>query len=273
MTTAALPFVDTHAHLDDEQFAGDVEDVIERAASAGVERIINIGYRPERWRSTLALAAQFPLVAFTLGLHPHHAVEWSPHVKSDLRAMLNSEQPVALGEIGLDYFRNLSPAERQQEVFTSQLELALEFNLPVVIHQRQAEQDLMRILEQSPADLVCVLHSFEGSEELASFAYERGYYLGAGGLMTRASAVGVRRVLQSAPLDRLLLETDSPYLVPAGIKNRRNEPANVASVARTLAELRNTDLETIARSTTTNAERLFGSMLSATTTTQLGALR
>jgi TatD DNase family protein len=265
VTNSGLRLIDTHAHLDDDQFAGDIDSVIGRAVEAGVERIVNIGYRPERWRTTLALAARFPTVAFTLGLHPHHTDEWSPDLQRTLRALLASERPLAVGEIGLDYYRNLSPANIQIEAFSRQLELASEFRLPVVIHQRGAEQDLMRVLEDAPNGLACVLHSFDGTVELAAFAMERGYFLGVGGLMTRASGEGVRDVLRTSPLDRLLLETDSPYLVPVGVKNRRNEPANIAIVLQRLAELRGVEVKELAAITTTNAEQFFGTMLSATT--------
>jgi TatD DNase family protein len=259
------PLIDTHAHLDDRQFDADLDGVIERAIDAGVARIINVGYRPASWKTTLALAERTSIVAFTFGLHPHHADEWSESTRSDLRALLSANRPVALGEIGLDYFRNLSSKADQARVFTDQLDIAAEFKLPVVIHQRDAEQDLMHILERHDAGLVCVLHSFDGTFDLADFATERGYCLGVGGLMTRASATVVRDVIKTTQMNRLLIETDSPFLVPARLKNRRNEPANVALVAEQLARLLDVPVPQVVDATTTNAERVFGPLLSATT--------
>ncbi|MCC6792286.1 MAG: TatD family hydrolase, partial [Thermomicrobiales bacterium] len=146
MTASTSRLIDTHAHLDDDQFVGDLDGVIERAAAAGVERIINIGYRPARWHSTLALADRYPMISFALGLHPHHVEEWNPEVESALVKLLHERRPVALGEIGLDYYRNLNPRDQQIHVFERQLGIAAELQLPVIIHQRHAEQDLMHVL-------------------------------------------------------------------------------------------------------------------------------
>jgi TatD DNase family protein len=261
VTLSRIPFFDTHSHLDDEQFDGEVGAVIERAQSSGVRRIVNIGYRPGRWRTTLALADRFPDVAYTLGLHPHHAEEWSDLVESELIELLRSRRPVAVGEIGLDYFRNFNPPDVQQVVFMRQLEIAGELQLPVVIHQRYAETDLLGVLNSTPRNLVCVLHSFEGTAELADFAIGRGYYFGVGGLMTRPASVEVREVLKGVPLNRMLLETDSPYLVPAGIKIRRNEPSNLPVIAERLAKLLEMPVEMVAAATSENAERAFGPLL------------
>jgi TatD DNase family protein len=261
VTESGPSLIDTHAHLDDDQFAGDVGDVIERAILAGVRRIINIGYRPERWQSTLELAGRYPILAYSLGLHPHHAEEWSPAVEAELIRLIHTKRPVALGEIGLDYYRNFNPPDVQQRVFARQLEIASELRLPVVIHQRHAEQDLMHLLATAPAGMVCVLHSFDGSSELADFAIDRGYFIGVGGLMTRAGSTELRNVLAQVPLDRILVETDSPYLVPAGIKNRRNEPVNVAIVANRLAELLESPTAEVAAATVRNAQYVFGPLV------------
>lgn len=260
--TARPVLIDTHAHLDDEQFAGDVDEVIGRAATIGIGRIVNIGYRPARWETTLALADRFPIVAFTLGLHPHHAEEWSEGCEARLRHLVASRRPVAIGEIGLDYNRNANPAEVQRRVFLRQLELASDVGLPVVIHQRDAEQDVSAILHGLPANVACVLHSFDGSAELATFAIERGYMLGVGGLMTRSKSQPLRDVLAQVPLDNLLLETDSPYLVPAGVKNRRNEPTALVQVAESLSSLLGIPQHEVVDATTANAQRIFGPLLS-----------
>ena len=263
MSNQRPAIIDTHAHLDDVQFGVDVGSVIDRAVDAGVRRIINIGYRPERWRTTLAIADRFPEVVFTLGLHPHHAEEWSPTVEAELIHLVAERGPVAIGEIGLDYLRNSNPAELQRRVFERQLELAAEFGLPVVIHQRAAENDLIAMLRTTSPNQVCILHSFDGTADLARLAQERGYFVGVGGLMTRESSIDLRDVLRTVPTELLLLETDAPYLVPAGVKNRRNEPANLTFIAERLADLVEESVDQLILRCTENAERAFGPLLSA----------
>lgn len=258
---AAAPvprFVDTHAHLDDDAFRDDIEAVIARAAAAGVHRIVNIGYRPERWSTTLKLARRFPAVAFTLGLHPNHADEAAEPIWTELRRLINENRPVAIGEIGLDYYRDYAPKAMQLRALDRQLELAADVGLPVVIHQRAAEADIRQALRRWKGPTPWNLHSFDGSAEFADEALAAGAYLGVGGLMTRANSDEVRAILAEAPFDRLLLETDAPYLVPRGIKTRRNEPANVPVIARALAELRKVSLAEVAQQTRENAERFFG---------------
>jgi len=249
--------VDTHCHLDEPVFDADRVETLAAARAAGVDRIINIGYRPARWSSTASLTAEPGLFA-TFGVHPQHADEWTPEVSDALRARLSNPRARALGEIGLDYFRDGPPESRQRRAFADQLTLAASLDLPVVIHQRAAEDDLIDVLGRSAQPPVVVLHSFDGSRRLAAFALERGYRFGVGGLVTRARSVDLRSILADVPLDQLLLETDSPYLVPAGFKNRRNVPANVARVAAFLADLTDRPLGEIAAATTATAETIFG---------------
>jgi TatD DNase family protein len=253
-------FVDTHAHLDDDAFAGEVDAVIARAAAAGVARIVNIGYRPAIWRSTIELARTHAAIRFTLGLHPNHADEDADPIWHELRRLINETRPIAIGEIGLDYFRDYALKATQLRVFDRQLALADEFQLPVVIHQREAEEDLRAVLRERGGRVPWILHSFDGSRDLADEALAAGCYLGVGGLMTRAGSTGLREILKNIPLDRILLETDAPYLVPRGVKNRRNEPANIPLIARALAALHERPIDEIARRTTANAERVFGSL-------------
>jgi TatD DNase family protein len=258
-----MEFIDTHAHLDDEQFAEDIDSVLERARRSGVTRIINIGYRPRRWQSTMRLAERNSMVSFTLGLHPHHADEWSTDTKRELEALLDSTGAVAVGEIGIDLYRDGPPTALQQRVFAAQLDIAAARRLPVVIHQRAAEAELLVALRSAPPGLVCVLHSFEGSSDLAAMATERGHLLGVGGLMARKSAGPLRDTMSAVPLDRLILETDSPYLAPPEAANRRNEPANIPLIAKSLALLRNESVADIAFITTQNAQDVFGLPASA----------
>jgi len=249
-------FVDTHAHLDEDQFA-DVEAVIAASRAAGVERIINIGYGPRRWRSTVALTKRFPEVAACLGLHPSDAGSFGPETSAELLTLVEAERPVGIGEAGIDLFRDGPPLEQQQTSFAFQIDLALDRELPLVIHQRAAEDAVYDQLSAADARLRVVLHSFDATRRMLNLAIDRGWYIGVGGLMTRSSAAEVREVIRSAPLDRILLETDAPYLVPAGIKDRRNTPANIPVIAERLASLLGIDVDEVAERTTANAFAAF----------------
>jgi TatD DNase family protein len=249
-------FIDTHAHLDDGQFP-DVDAVIAASHEAGVERIINIGYRPGRWQSTIDLTRRHPSVAFCLGIHPSEADHFGPEAVDALAELIRTEQPVGIGESGIDLFRDGPGLAQQQATFAFQIELAIEHGLPLVIHQRAAENEVYDQLAGADQRLRVVLHSFDASRRTLDLAAERGWFVGVGGLMTRQSASEVREVLKFAPLDHLLLETDSPYLVPAGIKDRRNSPENIPVIARRLADLLGLTTDEIAARTTANALRAF----------------
>lgn len=265
MSGFAPTLVDTHAHVDDRQFEADRDEVIARAAAAGVTTIVNIGYRPGIWETTIALAARHEAIRHTLGVHPHHADLWSDDVEQHLRTLIAATRPVAIGEIGLDLFRNLTTLEDQLRAFRAQALMAVEVDLPMVIHLRAAEAELLPELRQLPPQARCVLHSFEGSQELATLAVDRGWFIGVGGLATRSRAEAVRDVIRTVPLDNILLETDSPYLAPARIKEQRNEPANLPIVARLIADLYGQSVDEVAMRTTTAASRAFPALLSATT--------
>jgi TatD DNase family protein len=253
-----LSLIDTHAHLDDPAFDHDRDDVFARAAAAGVRTIINVGFRPSRWRSTIALTDAYPLARHMLGLHPQHAEEWTPAVRDQLVTLLETTSPVALGEIGFDYFRDGPTPEAQHAAFSDQVAIASDFGLPIVIHQRAAEADLIDALTRVSKESQVLLHSFDGTNRLANMAADRGFYVGVGGLATRAGSVELRQTLGTIPLDRVLLETDAPYLVPTGVKDRRNTPANVPLIVERLAPIWDVDQATLAASTTANAERFFG---------------
>ena len=259
MTSAATGplYVDTHAHLDEPAFDRDRDEVVARARAAGVVRIVNVGYRPLRWDTSADLAARHPTVSHMLGLHPHHADEFTDRTCQDLAARIAATRAVAVGEIGLDYFRDGPDAATQQRVFAAQLGLAIELNLPVVIHQRAAEPDLMTVLGRFPALPRVVLHSFDGTDRLADFGTEQHYRFGVGGLMTRAGNDALRHTISRLPISSILLETDAPYLVPAGAKDRRNVPANVPLIASKLAELLRLPVADVAAATTANANAVF----------------
>ncbi|MDQ3780240.1 MAG: TatD family hydrolase [Chloroflexota bacterium] len=254
----ATYFVDTHAHLDDEGFDGDRSAVISRARARGVRQIINVGYQPDRWRTTIALRERDPIFAIMLGIHPQHAQEANPGTLQELRNLLITEQAVALGEIGLDYSRSPVDIERQESTLVAQLELARSLNLPIVIHQRAAETDLITVLDRFLQLPPLVLHSFDGTSQLADYAIKRNFLVGIGGLATRQKSAALREVLSRLPPDRLLLETDSPYLAPAGSAQRRNEPMQIPAIAAALSPLWCLSPEELGATTTRTAIATFG---------------
>jgi TatD DNase family protein len=253
----SVRYVDTHAHLDEPAFAGDLEDVVARAHASGVDRAVNIGYRPERWTTTADLAARFPPISVVLGLHPQQATEFTDRTCAELEVAIRRAGARAVGEIGLDYARDFATPDQQRRAFAAQLELAQGLGLPVVLHQRAAEQDCWDMLRAAPPALPVLLHCFDGSRLLARLALDRGYHFGIGGLLTRSAAADLRAVVAELPLERLVLETDAPYLTPAGLKNRRNEPANIPRIAAALADLLERTVDDVAQQTTANAERVF----------------
>ena len=177
----------------------------------------------------------------------------------DLASKIVQHRPVALGEIGLDYFRDLSDHAAQRRAFAAQLELAATMQMPVIIHMRgEVEADLKHELDRTPSDLTCILHSFDGTADLAAYALARGFLFGVGGLVTRASSIQLREIVRSLPLESMLLETDAPYLTPAGVKDRRNSPVNIPVIAKAVAILKGVPVEEVARTTTKNAVRVFG---------------
>lgn len=247
-----MRFIDTHAHLDDPQFP-DLAEVLEQAAAAGIERVVNIGYGPDRWQSTLDLANANAMVAPVLGIHPLDADQFSQANFDRLRALVLEREPVAIGEAGIDLFRNAPDLPIQQEAFAAQIDLALETDLPLVIHQRAAEDEVFDQLSAANPSLRVVLHSFDGTRKMIDLALEREWFIGIGGLMTKQASQSLRDLLKAVPVERMVLETDSPYLVPAGVKNRRNTPANVPAIATHLASLTGRSFTEIAEVTTANA--------------------
>lgn len=254
---SGLSVIDTHAHLDDQVFDRDRDEVYARAAAAGVRAIINVGFRPARWPTTIAMTETYSLARHMLGIHPQHAGEWSPAVEEQLVTLLEKTSPVAVGEIGFDYFRDGPSPEQQHAAFVGQVAIADRLGLPIVIHQRAGEADLIEALTRVPGTCQVLLHSFEGTNRLAKIVIDRRFYVGVGGLATRAGSVELRQTLGLIPLDQIVLETDAPYLVPAGVRDRRNTPANVPLIAERLAPIWDEDQATLAAATTANAERLF----------------
>jgi TatD DNase family protein len=253
----SLSFVDTHAHLDDDQFGDDVAGVIERATGAGVTRVVNIGYEPVRWKTTIKLAQSFPCISFSLGLHPTESEQFSPQLINEMGELAARSGAAAIGEVGIDLFRKGPSIALQRTSFEAQLALARDLNLPVVIHQRAGADEVLDVLSRFPSTIRCILHSFEGNEDLLRFGVSRGYYFGIGGLMTRRNSESLRILIKEIPLDLMLLETDSPYLIPAGAQGKRNEPVNIPRIADALSKLLDIPLSEIADTTSRNSIEIF----------------
>lgn len=251
--------VDSHTHIDTSRFDADREAVIAAAIAGGVTLMVDPGCNLASSRAALALAKAHPGVVFAgVGVHPHDATTYSEEVGAQFRTMAREPEVVAIGEFGLDYFRMLSPREVQRDVFCAHLELARSCDLPCIIHVRDSHDDVVELLREYGQGLRGVFHCFSGdivqAEECLTFP---GFMLSFAGPLTKQGNA-LPEVAQMVPLDRVLVETDSPYLIPNPIRARRNEPLFVKRVAEKLAELRNMSLEEIAQITTTNAVRLFG---------------
>lgn len=250
-------FVDTHCHLDDDSFGSDLDEVLERSQHLGVRRWINVGFNPDRWQPSIDLAERYLGMSFMLGVHPGDATRWSEQVHADLRELIDRTRPVAIGEIGLDFYRGETNVAQQVTAFNAQLDLALDHSIPAVIHMRSSEMPVLDVLRSRSRTPRLLFHSFDGSEALTGWILENDAYAGVGGLATRTKSHPIHRQLERLPLNRLLLETDSPYLVPNGFKHRRNTPESIPKIAAFVAKLLDTDVEAVASQTTRNAERFF----------------
>ncbi|MBI2915139.1 MAG: TatD family hydrolase [Firmicutes bacterium] len=256
MCSACL--VDTHAHLGDPKFAGDLDQMVSRAEASGVRAIIAVGCDLDSSRLSLALAERFPGVYAALGVHPHEAGQAPLTWFREIRTMAANPRVVALGEMGLDYFYDFSPRPVQDEVFRLQLRMARDLGLPVLVHSRESHEDVVSILEREKAqEIGGIMHCFSGDRALAQRCVEAGMLLGCGGTLTFAKAGTLRDVLRSLPCESLVLETDCPYLAPEPKRGRRNEPAFVAYVAAKLAEIRSQKVEEVATATSSNVLRLM----------------
>jgi TatD DNase family protein len=255
--------VDTHCHLDWGSFDDDRDAVIERALAVGVTRIIVPAIDLENGETVLRLAEQYDAVYAAVGVHPNSTADWQDGWLAQIRAWAAHEKVVAIGEIGLDYYWDKSPLAVQQHAFTQQLALAVELGLPVIVHNREASADVLRLLAASPLAGRAepgVLHSFAGDEATAVAALNMGYYLGFTGPITYKKADDLRQIARRVPADRLLVETDAPFLPPTPHRGKRNEPAYVAYVAERLAAERGVDTAVLYAQTSANAYRLFARM-------------
>ena len=255
---ALPPIIDTHTHLDDPTFDLDRDIVFEASRTAGVRHFVNIGYAPDRWESSRLLRERHPDVDFALGLHPQLADRYESSLTRELKQAIQVLNPVAVGESGFDFSRTGPSFAEQERAFRGQLEIAAAFGLPIIVHQRDASDALTTELDRWPELAPIVLHSFDGTQRLADWARERGCFVGIGGLAVRRSSEPLRQTLRRITTDRLLLETDSPYLAPPGSTSRRNDPTNLPGIAATLAPLWNLSGEELCWQTSVNAAALFG---------------
>jgi TatD DNase family protein len=256
-------FVDSHAHIDGEEFDGDRDEVIARARTAGVQAILNVGTgdpHGKAFERAISLAEKQPGVYTAIGVHPHDARLFDEQAAEILRSLLeNNRQIVALGEIGLDYHYDNSPRDVQCAVFARQLRMARELDLPVIIHSREAEADTIRILqsEYGKNERAGVMHCFTGGARMAEAAIELDFMVSFAGNVTFKKADELREVARSVPFEKMLIETDCPYLAPVPHRGKRNEPAFVVETARFIAGLRESDTERIGEITSQNFMRLF----------------
>lgn len=250
--------IDTHCHVTDESFADDREEVLARAQAAGVGRIINVGFNRETIPPTLVLAEQHDWIYAAVGWHPVDAIHMKEEDWAWLTSCLAHPEVVALGEIGLDYHWDTSPKEVQQDLFRRQIRLAKELKLPIIIHNRDADEDVVQILrEEKACEVGGVMHCFSGTWETASACLDMDFYISFGGPITFKNAKLPKKVLENVPLDRLLVETDCPYLAPHPNRGKRNEPSMVKLVAESAAQIKGVSMDEIMEITTANACRLF----------------
>lgn len=256
-----MELVDSHCHLDDSQFDGDREAVIARAREARLKYMLAIGTGngPPDLKAAVRVAEQYPFVLATVGVHPNDSAKVNANTFEDLQRLLQHPKVVGLGEIGLDYHWGV-PKQVQEPVFLRQLGIAAEMKKPIVIHTRDAWRDTIDLLREhwAPTGLPCVMHCFTGNPEQARECIELDFYFGFGGVTTFPKAQEVRDAARTVPWDRLLLETDCPYLAPIPHRGKRNEPAFVAHTARVVAETRGETVEELGVRTTANFQRVFG---------------
>ncbi len=251
-----LNLTDSHCHLNHADFGDDADAVVQRALDAGVSRLVTIGTRLEDTAELIALTRKYPQVFATVGVHPEYVAERDVSADEIAQAATSDEKIIALGEAGFDYFYDPDTREAQRKLFKNHLIAARETKLPLVIHTRCAERDTIDALTEFP-DVTGVLHCFSSNAELAKFGLEQGWYLSASGILTFKKAQELRGIFADVPLNRLLVETDAPYLAPVPYRGKRNEPSFVVKTAEMLAEIKGVSLEELAKITTENFLTLF----------------
>lgn len=251
--------IDSHAHLDDERFSGDTEGIIENFENDNLELVINIGADLRSSKNSVELAKTHENIYATVGVHPHSAKEVDETTIDSLRKLAKEEKVVAIGEIGLDYHYDNSPRDLQRKWFIEQIKLAKELDLPISVHSREATKDVLDIITKEAEDgkLRGVIHCFSDSVEIAYEYLKLGFYISLAGPVTFKNAKAPKEVAKIVPLDRLLIETDSPYLTPTPHRGKRNEPKYVRYVAETIANLKEISFEKVKNATNENVKTLF----------------
>ncbi len=253
-----MNLVDTHCHLDFPDFDRDRADVINRARESGIVRMINISSSLEGCRKTLELIKKFDFIYGAIGVHPHDASSVTDEILLSLKEMAGQKKVAAIGEVGLDYYRNLSPREKQKEVFLKFISFSGELELPLVIHSRDSLDEVLAILKSVPhSNLRGVVHCFSGDSRTLGEVLEMGLFVSFTCNLTFKNAGNLREIARNVPLERLLLETDAPFLAPQAFRGKRNEPAYIVHLAETLAQIKGVAKEKIAEITTRNANELF----------------
>ncbi len=250
--------IDSHAHLDDRRFDLDRDMIIENLNSNGVEFVINVGANLRSSKSTVELAKKHKNIYGVVGIHPHSATELNDKAVETLTDLAREEKVVAIGEIGLDFYYDNSPRDIQRSAFKTQIELAKKLDLPLVIHSRDADQETFDTLKEANDDnLKVLLHCYSGSVELAREYLKLGFYISLGGPVTFKNARVPKEVAEMVPLDRLVIETDSPYLTPEPYRGKKNEPMFVKYVAKQIAEIKNISVEEVIKATNENTKKFF----------------
>lgn len=250
--------IDTHVHLNADQYDEDLQEVIDRALEEGVDRMFVVGFDTNTIERTMKLIDQYDFIYGIIGWHPVDAIDCTEERLQWIEELSKHPKIIGIGEMGLDYHWDKSPKDIQKEVFRKQIALAKRVQLPIIIHNREATQDCVDILkEENASEVGGIMHSFSGSNEIADEILKMNFYISLGGPVTFKNAKQPKEVAQHVPLDRLLVETDAPYLSPHPYRGKRNEPARVKLVAEQIAELRGISYEEVCKATTENAERLF----------------
>lgn len=249
--------MDTHAHLQWESFDSDRDSVLVRAREKGVNRIVNIGFDVAGSVKGIQLAERHKWLFATVGIHPHSASKFNEKLLSTLRKIAAKPEVVAIGEIGLDYYRNLSPKYAQKQAFEAQLALAKEMNLPVIIHDREAHDDILQTLSRFKGKIRGVMHCFSGSKELAQRCIDLGFLISFAGNVTYPKAHELQEIAKWIDPKNVLLETDCPWLAPQGMRGKRNEPSFLPLTAQKIVELKRMSMVDLAEITTRNAERIL----------------
>ncbi len=248
--------VDTHCHLDFPEFDEDRDEVIRRAKSAGIGYIINIGSSLSGSKKALELSRQYDFIYATIGLHPHEADKFNDEARASIEGLVREDKVVAIGETGLDYYKNYSKAENQKALFRYLVKLAKDSGLPLVIHNRQAQDDTLKILNEV-MPMKAVVHCFSGDENFLKKCLDSGFFISFTCNITYKKAKDLRALVKLTPLNRLMLETDAPFLPPEGLRGKRNEPAYVKFLAEEIARIKEVGFEEVDRITTDNARRFF----------------